>query len=112
MMMPYRWRELKSIISKPKSNKAIGNGGIPAEGYKNASPRLLTLMAIFFLSSCLLLGQLPNELMKVVLIPLLKCRTKDPSDSSNYRPIAIATAMSKVLEQLLLARLQGLLEHS
>ena len=41
----------------------------------------------------------------VVIIPLLKCRTKDPSDVNNYRPIASATALSKVLEQVLLSRL-------
>ena len=40
--------------------------------------------------------------MHVVIIPLLKCKSKDPADVNNYRPIAIATALSKVLEQVLL----------
>jgi hypothetical protein len=44
--------------------------------------------------------------MHVIVIPLLKCKTKDPSDINNYRPIAIATSISKVLEQVILARLQ------
>ena len=43
--------------------------------------------------------------MHVVVVPLLKCKSKDPSDVNNYRPIAIATALSKVLEQALLSRL-------
>ena len=43
--------------------------------------------------------------MHVVLIPLLKCKSKDPADVDNYRPIATATALSKLLEQVLLSRL-------
>ena len=72
--------------------------------YKFASERLLTMMSIF-LSGCMLTGKLPNSLMHVVIIPLLKCKSKDQADVNNYRPIAIATALSKVLEQVLLSRL-------
>ena len=43
--------------------------------------------------------------MHIVIIPLLKCKSKDPANVYNYRPIAIATALSKVLEQVLLSRL-------
>ena len=43
--------------------------------------------------------------MHVVIIPLLKSKSKDPADVNNHRPIAIATALSKVLEQVLLSRL-------
>ena len=41
----------------------------------------------------------------VVIIPLLKCKYKDSADVNNYRIIAIATSLSKVLEQVLLSRL-------
>ena len=53
----------------------------------------------------MLSGKLPSTLMHVVIIPLLKCESKDTADVNNYRPIAIATAFSKVLEQVLLSRL-------
>ena len=43
--------------------------------------------------------------MHVVIIPQLKCKLKDPADVNNYRPNAIATALSKVLEQVLMLRL-------
>ena len=72
-----------------------------SEVYKFASERQLTIMSIF-LSGCMLSGKLPSTLMHVVIIPLLKCKSKDPPDDNNYRPIAIATALSKVLEQVLL----------
>ena len=53
----------------------------------------------------MLSGKLPSTIMHVVIIPLLKCKSKDPAGVNNYRPIAIATALSKVLEQGLLSRL-------
>ena len=53
----------------------------------------------------MLTGKLPSTLMHVVIIPLLKCKSKDPADVNNYRPIAITTALSKVLQQVLLLRL-------
>ena len=58
-----------------------------------------------FLSGCMLSGKLPSTLMHVVIIPLLKYKSKDPADVNNYRPIAITTALSKVLEKVLLSRL-------
>ena len=58
-----------------------------------------------FVSGCMLSGKLPSTLMHVVITPLLKCKSKDPADVNNYRSIAIATALSKELEQVLLSRL-------
>ena len=58
-----------------------------------------------FLSECMLSGKLLSTIMHAVIIPLLKCKSKDPADVNNYRPIAIDTALSKVLEQILLSRL-------
>ena len=43
--------------------------------------------------------------MHVVNIPLLECKLKDLADVNNYRLIAIATALSKLLNQVLLSRL-------
>ena len=87
-----------------KNNKVVGNDRILSEVYKFASEQLLTMMSIF-LSGCMLTGKLLNSLMHVVIIPLLKYKSKDPADVNSYRPIAIVTALSKVLEQVLLSPL-------
>ena len=97
-------REQRQIVRGLKNKKAVGNDGIPSEVYKFASEPLLTMMSIF-LSGCMLTGELLSTLMHVVIIPLLKCKSKDPADVNNYRSIAIATALSKVFEQVLLSRL-------
>ena len=96
--------ELRQIVKLLKNNEAVGNDGIPSEVYKFASERLLSMMSIF-LSSCMLTGKLPISIMHAVIISLLKCNSKDPADVNNYRSIAIATDLSKVLEQVLLSRL-------
>ena len=95
--------EMRQIVTRLKNNKAVGKDGIPSEVYKFASERLLTMMSIL-ISVCMLNGRLPSTLMHVVITPLLKCKLEFPTDINNYRPIAIATALSKVLE-LLLSRL-------
>ena len=96
--------ELQQSVRVLKNNKAVGNDRFPSEVYNFASEELLTIMSIF-LSGCMLTGKLPSPLMHVVIILLLKCKSKDPADVNNYWPIAIATAQSEVLEQVLLSRL-------
>ena len=50
-------------------------------------------------------GKLPSTLMHIVMHTATEVQIKDPADVNNYSPIAIATALSKVLEQVLLSRL-------
>ena len=85
-----------------KNNKAVGNDGIPSEVHKLVSEQLLTMMSIF-LSGCMLTGKLPSTLMHIVNILLLKCKSKILQMLTITG--AIVTALSKVLEQVLLSRL-------
>ena len=96
--------QLGSLGKQLKCDKAIGNDGVPAEVFKYASPRLLTTLSIF-LSACLSKAYLPGPLMDVLINPLLKSKSKDSSDKNNYRPIAIATAISKLVELILMEKL-------
>ena len=49
---------------------------------------------------------LPDSLKSGVIIPVYKGRGRDPLFPGNYRGITLSSAVSKVLETLLLARLQ------
>ena len=62
-------------------------------------------MMSIFLSDCMLTGKLPSILMHVVIIQLLKCKFNVPAVVNIFWPIAITTALSKVLEQVWLSRL-------
>ena len=75
-------------------NKAVGCDGLPAEAYKHAHPILHNILADLF-NACLIHQFLPEALLLVHLIPLIKNKLKDSSDPGNYRPIAITTISSK-----------------
>ena len=48
-------------------------------------------------------GHLPDDFMKTIIIPLIKNKSGDTSN--NYRPIALVTVASKILEIILLEML-------
>ena len=68
-----------------------------SEHYQFASPRLNVILAIV-LQSFLKHGFLPDGFMITMIVPILKNKNGDMTSKNNYRPIAIATAMSKILE--------------
>ena len=55
---------------------------------------------------------LPELLMNVLIVPLLKGKYKDPTVSGNYRPIAIATSASKIFESLVHERMKDYLKST
>ena len=103
--------DLRVAINQLSSNKALGCDGLPSEAYKYSHPILHELLAALF-NSCLAHQFLPDEMLVVHLIPLIKNKLKDSADPGNYRPIAITTISSKILESLLLSRLKQYLNTS
>ena len=57
------------------------------------------------MSSFLVHGFLPDEMMAVALVPIIKSKSGRIMSKDNYRPIALASIVSKVLEKNLLNRL-------
>ena len=51
-------------------------------------------------------GVLPDSMLSVVLVPVIKDKVGKLNSSDNYRPIALASVMSKVMETVLLSRLE------
>ena len=65
-----------------------------------------------FFTSVLRHGYMPSALRDCTLIPIPK-GLKDPSDSNNYRAIALASTLSKVLERIILSKFSSFLDtHS
>ena len=44
--------------------------------------------------------------MSVVLVPIVKDKTGQISSKDNYRPIALASVMSKLIERIILERIE------
>lgn len=80
-----------------------GHDGLSVEHFLHSGVSCAT-----HLSLCLTMmvrhSYMPAELTKVVLVPILKDKTGKISDKDNYRPIAIASVISKLLEEIILSR--------
>ena len=74
-------------------------------------PDILATVAILF--NCMINhSDLPVELVYSQLVPLVKDKSGLLDDKSNYRAIALSTTLSKVLELILIERLEPFLSTS
>ena len=103
--------ELRSAIKDLDNGKACGLDGICAEHLKFASCRILALLSIC-ITSLFIHGALPASLIDIVLVPVIKNKSGSITSKDNYRPIALAGAMSKVIEIIILNRIEDLLVTS
>lgn len=100
-----RAEEVSSAIGKLALNKSCGPDQITAEHLRFASHRVFVLLALSF-SGMLVHGILSSSMLSVLLVPVIKDKTGKISSIENYRPIALTSVLSKVLERILLDRLE------
>ena len=103
--------EVSKVIKGLKHGKSAGPDGLVAENLIFATPTVvvhLTMCLNAFLSHC----YLPDDLIKSVLIPIVKNKCGDLTNADNYRPIALSSVMSKLLEIVLLKRMEDYLTVS
>ena len=81
-----------------------------AQSTKFASSVISQPLAVFF-TSVVRHGYMPACIHDCVMTPLLK-GSKNPLCSENYRPIALASCLSKVLEHLILHKYSSYLQSS
>ena len=96
--------EVAKSINCLVDNKAAGLDTLSAEHLKHASHRLTVLLSICF-TGFFVHGFLPPDLIAVVLVPIVKDKNAKISAKSNYRPIAIASVLSKIIENIILNRI-------
>lgn len=101
--------ELKGAIKELPDGKACGLDGIFAEHLKYASCRLVVVLCLC-LSSLFTHGAMPDTLIDVVLVPVIKDKSGNITSKDNYRPIALAGIVSKVIEIIILNRICEFLE--
>lgn len=93
--------DVSDAIKDMKCGKSCGLDTLQSEHFKYGSDRLVVLLSLLF-SAMLTHGYLPDSLMRTVLIPVVKDKRGIVTNSDNYRPIAITSVASKILESLLL----------
>ena len=97
--------EIERCITKLRNGKSNGMDNVSSEHLKYSSPRLASMLALCFtkmFSQC----YLPTNMLSVQLVPIIKSKSGLISSKDNYRPIAIASVLSKVLELIILERIE------
>lgn len=106
---PFSMQELESVISSVKG-KSPGPDSITYNMIKNldvlAKVQLLRLYNRIFKEKVF-----PDEWRKANIVPIQK-PNKDPTNPENYRPISLTNCLSKILEKMVVNRLNWWLEKN
>jgi len=95
--------DIDMCLKKLKKGKSAGIDRISSEHLLHASPIVCFYLSCLF-NGMLIHGYLPEQLMKSTIITLVKDKKGLLCDKDNYRPIAITTAISKLLELVILEK--------
>ena len=87
-------------IKKLDVTKACGSDGVYSVHIKYASNIFVPMLSMCF-TSCTGHGFLPDSMLSVVLVPVIKDKI---SSKDNYHPIALANVFSKLIEIIILDR--------
>ncbi|KAG7309258.1 hypothetical protein JYU34_005198 [Plutella xylostella] len=91
---------LCKIIKEMARGKSPGLDGLSIEHIQNSG--IYTMQALTLLyNSILTTSHIPKILAQTVVTPILKNAKKDKSSSGNYRPIALASIIARLLEKVL-----------
>jgi hypothetical protein len=101
--------ELQEAIKCLKNGKSPGPDNIHPEFVKHfGNNTLVALLDIFNLSWNTVV---PAEWKKAFIVPILK-KDKPPDSVTSYRPIALTSVLSKVIERMIISRLNWFLESN
>jgi hypothetical protein len=106
---PTNLEEIDEIVKKLKNNKAPGPDKITNRLIKKLPKRGLDYIQ-FIINSCLRLNYFPTTWKAASVIPIPK-PNKNRTDPASYRPISLLSSISKILEKVMLNRLQRHIDH-
>ncbi|CAH2093831.1 unnamed protein product [Euphydryas editha] len=100
----FSYEEVSCAIKSMTRGKSPGHDGLSIEHLQYAGSHLVRLLAMMY-NICMSHSFMPSEMLRTVVVPIVKNKTGDLSDKNNYRPISLATVISKVFDSLLNAQL-------
>ncbi|CAG9106517.1 unnamed protein product [Plutella xylostella] len=80
--------------------KSPGHDGLSLEHILYAGDGVFRLLSILY-NQCIRFCFMPSDMMKTVVVPIVKNKTGDLSSPNNYRPISLGTVVGKIFEKLL-----------
>ncbi|KAK9889263.1 hypothetical protein WA026_004539 [Henosepilachna vigintioctopunctata] len=102
-------KELTKIMESLKSRTAPGNDGISTHDIKLLLTKIKTQL-LNFINEILKTGDIPPQCLISKVIPIFKKGTK--TNPGNYRPIALTSTFSKIIERVLKDRICSFLKFS
>lgn len=108
---PFTTEEIQQTIKKLKLNKAPGTDEVTNQVIKAAPEALATVLAEL-LNQCTELGQWPEQWKLANTIILKEAGKPDYTDAGAYRPIALLSCLSKVLESTIAQCMQQFAEEN
>lgn len=90
-------KEVARVVKNMKRGKSPGHDSLSIEHLKYAGVHLPRVLAMFF-TFCIGHSYLPEEMMRTLVVPIIKNKTGDATSLGNYRPISLATVIAKVLD--------------
>ena len=93
-----------AAIKLLKRGKSADSDGLSAEHFVYADRRLHVLLSLSF-NAYISHGYIPHQkVLYSCIVPVLKDKTGNSSDMCNYRPIALTSIVSKILERIILRK--------
>lgn len=100
--------ELLNTVATLKAEKSQGTDGIPGDIIKKCIPYIISPL-LYLINLSFEQGEFPNILKSSKITPVYKNKG-DPTDPTNYRPIAVQNQLAKIFEKLFHKRLIEFLE--
>lgn len=96
----FRAKDVENVIRHMSRGKSPGHDGLSIEHLQYGGAHISRVLSLFC-NLCMSHSYLPPDLIKTIVIPVVKNKSGDMSDLGNYRPISLATIIAKVLDRLL-----------
>lgn len=93
-------KDVSMAVKSISHGKSPGHDGLSVEHIQHAGPHMCRVLAMFY-NFCISHSYLPPDMMRTVVVPVVKNKAGDLSDISNYRPISLATIVAKVFDSIL-----------
>ncbi|MCG8048788.1 MAG: reverse transcriptase family protein [Candidatus Thiodiazotropha taylori] len=97
--------EVESAVKLAQCNKAGGDDGLCYEHIKYGGHMLFDILANLY-TAIIRLAYSPKEMKKGVIVTLFKGGNKRKDNPDNYRAITLSSVLLKLLERILLTRIQ------
>ena len=101
--------DISEMIRKLKIGKFAGPDGICAESLIFVHDILSVLLFLCFSLICVHVYLLPSAMTETCIIPIIKNKCCNLSDSTNYRYITLGNIISKVIKSVILLKCENCL---